>query len=718
MYFCALNLNQEYTMAILASIRNRPIYLIIIIGMALFAFVIGGVFTGAGGPDRNSIGSVDGEEISTEKFSRLLEAQKNNNISTMQAVKNVWNNVVREKVYQNAIEQSGVVIGEKGIWSELIANSAIQNDQRFKDESGLFDENKLKEYIATLKDDRGTPQGAVQWRNWVDYEVSVKANVAKTTYDNLIKSGLTATVREGERKYNSENTSSNIEFAYVPFTTIKDSEAVISDSEISTFINSKPLAFQMEANTTIDFVKFEVKPSLADIDAVKQRITKLIHNHEEWNDAAKSNEQVLGFTNTKDAQDFVRNNSDTPFVDKLYLKTDLPAFVFDTLMTKPVGYVYGPYRDGDFFKIAKILSKDGEKSVKSSHILIAYKGASRAKEEITKTREEAEEFAKNLLKSVTKDNFADKAKENSDGPSATKRGELGFFKQGQLATEFNDFIFDKNNKVGKIELVETSFGFHIIKIDEKKTEPGLKLAVVTHKIEPSEETESKIFQNAETFALNLIKGSNIADLAKENNFKHQTADKIEALSENIKGLGNQREIVRWSFDKDNNIGDVKRFDLDNGDYAVVILNNRFEKGLMSVEAARFKVETKLKKQKKATLIHNKIEGTTLEEMAKSVNKTISKANKISITNSNLNVGGNDVNVAAALLYINENDIKIIDGINGVFIVKVVKKTMPFEIKNFTTYTKAITTKLQGRVSKIFKTLKEESEIEDNRALFY
>ncbi len=705
-------------MAILAQIRNRPIYLIMIIGLALFAFVVSGIFKGNGGPSRSNIGSVNGEEISNEQFSKLLEAQKNNKVSSIQAVKNVWDNVVKEKVYEDALEKAGVVIGEKDIWDAMISNSGIQNDQRFKDESGLFDENKLKEYIATLKDNKDTPQGAQAWAGWVNYENSIKANLAQKTYDDLVKSGLTASLKEGERVYMTENTRSDVEFVFEPYATVKDEEVKVTDNEISTYINSHSKDFTTEANNTIDFVRFEVKPSQKDIDNVKSNIEKLINDREEWNDAAGAKEKIEGFINTKDAKEFVRENSDTPFVDKLYLKKDLPNNVFDTLMTKSVGYVYGPYRDGDYFKLAKILSKDGEESVKSSHILIAYKGATRANEEVTRTREEAEKLAKEILKTVNKDNFADKAKEKSDGPSASKGGELGFFKQGQLAKEYNDLIFNKDSKVGDIELVETSFGFHIIKIDDKKTDPGLKLAIVTNKIDPSEETESKIYQNAESFALDLTNGKNITELAKEKNYKVQTANKIEELSENINGLGKQREIVKWTFDESTKIGDVKRFDLENGDYAIAVIKNKNKKGLMSIKDAKPKIEPLLIKQKKAVIIHNKINGTTLEEMSKSVNKTIMKANDISVANANLKVGGKDVNVAGALLYIKENDIKAIDGNNGVYIIKVLKKNKPYEIKNFHTYSNTITNKLKNKTAKVFDALKEGSEIEDNRTLFY
>ncbi len=704
-------------MAILAKIRNRPIYLIMIIGLALFAFVISGIFKG-NGPSRNNIGSVNGDEISNERFSKLLESQKNNKTSSIQAVKNVWNNIIREKVYAEAIEKSGIVIGEKDVWDAMISNPAIQNDQNFKDEAGLFDENKLKEYIATLKDNSHNSQGASQWQSWVDYETNVKNNLAQSTYNNLVKSGLTATLKEGQEVYNADNTSSDIEFVFIPYSTIKDSEINITDSDKNIYLTKHAKEYTVDANTAIDFVKFEVKPSKEDIDAVKAKIKTLIYDHKEWNDAAKADENVPGFVNTKNAKEFVTNNSDLPFQDKLYLAKDLPNSMFDSLVKKPVGYVYGPYRDGDYFKIAKILSKDGEESVKSSHILIAYKGATRANPEITRSREEAEVLANKILKEVTKANFTEKAKEYSDGPSASKGGELGFFKQNQLAKEFNDYIFDPKNKVGNIKLVETSFGYHIIKIEEKKNDPGLKLAIVALKIDPSEETESKIYQETESFALELTNGKDIHEFAKEKKLKVNTIDNILELNDQIGDLGRQREIVKWTFDKDSKIGDIKRFDLENGDYAVVILKEKNQKGLASINKVNNIITPILKKDKKLELIRNKITGKTFEERIKSVNKTSLKLNGVSISNADFKSGGKDVNAASALLYIKENDTKIINGNNGIYIVKIIKKNMPYEIKNFSTYSNNITKKLKNKTSKIVDALKDNSTIEDNRALFY
>jgi len=703
-------------MAILAQIRKRPIYLIIIIGMALFAFVLSGVFKG-NGPVRDSIGSVNGEEISPGKFSRLLEGQKNSGKSSLQQVKTVWDNLVREQVYKTQIEEAGIVIGEADIWESITNNTSIQNDARFKDESGLFDENKLKEYIATLKDNKNDVNGKNAWLGWVNYENNVKTQLEQSTYDNLIKSGLTASLKEGERTYISDNTSADIQYVFQPYSTIKKEDVTISDNEILSYMKAHTTEFKSEATTEIDYVLFEVKPSDEDIAKVRENITKIINNHTDWNKNIEKEEDIIGFNNVTNAKEFVNEYSDTPYVDKVYFKTDLPVGIYDSISKLPLKSVYGPYKEGAYFKIAKLLDKDGLKSAKSSHVLIAYAGATRAKPTVTRTREEAEKLANKVKREINASNFADKAKEYSDGGSAPKGGDIGWFNEKSgLAEEYKKFLFE--NKKGTIQIVETSFGFHIIKIDDLKTEEGLNLAIVTQKIEASEETESNIYQKAETFTTELSNGKSLIDLTKDNGLKIQSANNITELSENIKGLGNQREIVKWTFEKENKPKAIKRFDLDNGNYAVVELKNKFPKGLTPLKIAKPRVASILEKQKKAAVIRNTMKGNTIEEVAKAINKNVNTSKNISITNPNLSVGGRDLDIIGAIQYMKEGDLKIIDGNNGVYAFKIIKKIAPYELKRFDTYANTITEKLKTRSSKIYDALKESSNIEDNRALFY
>jgi protein-export membrane protein SecD len=125
---------------------------------------------------------------------------------------------------------------------------------------------------------------------------------------------------------------------------------------------------------------------------------------------------------------------------------------------------------------------------KASHILIAYSGAQRADAKVTRTKSEAEKRAVEILKqaSAPEADFATLAKENSDDPSAaTNSGDLGFFKKEAMVKEFSDAAFGAA-KVGIIpQVIETDFGFHILKLTdikpastENRKETRVKLAKV------------------------------------------------------------------------------------------------------------------------------------------------------------------------------------------------------------------------------------------------
>ena len=104
--------------------------------------------------------------------------------------------------------------------------------------------------------------------------------------------------------------------------------------------------------------------------------------------------------------------------------------------------------------------------ISARHILIMYQGSMRAPETVTRTKEEAKAFAEELLQKI-KDgaDFAEMAAQHSDGPTKVRGGLLGSFKRGDMAKPFEDAAFAL--KKGKVSgVVETEFGFHIIKREE------------------------------------------------------------------------------------------------------------------------------------------------------------------------------------------------------------------------------------------------------------
>jgi peptidylprolyl isomerase/peptidyl-prolyl cis-trans isomerase D len=711
-------------MAVLSKIRERSLFLIIIIALALFSFVLSGLFKGnLFDKNKTNIGEVNGEPINREEFAQQVESfrtRSNGRSTNMQNVKNAWDNLVSEKLYKSQLEKSGIVVGEKDVWDAIVQQVSQYNNPQFLNEIGTFDQEKLKEYIATLKDNaEESEQAKAEWLNWLNFEKNIKTNLERTNYNSLINAGLGSTLNEGKSKYYFQNTSVDLDYVYVPFKSISDSLITISKDEIKAYVKAHAKDFKVDESRDIEFVKFDIKATAEDEKEIKNEIAKLINDREEYSNAAKSKVNLVGFKNVKNIKEFFSDyGSDTPFDKNYNIKNKLSKILADNLFDKEVGEVYGPYKENGFYKLSKIIDvKQMPDSVKASHILIPFVGTSTADATVTRTEADAKIYADSIL-SVVKSNkskFESLAKEISvDKVSGAKGGDLGWFTYTRMIPEFRDYVFE--NKTGDIGIVKSQFGFHIIKIDgQKNIQKNIQIATFTHKILPSEKTENEIFEQAETFASDVSSGKSFAEIAKEKKYVVRPVQYIEAIDDNIAQLGSQRSIVRWAFEDGTNENDIKRFDIDNG-YAVVKLSKKNKAGL----AIRGKnVRQIILTEKKAALIKERSKGESLDEIAKQNNTTVRKTMAVSSSSPVFAGQGRFPKIAGIVTALDENILtKNIVGNSGVVFAKVTKKNLPTDLKNYNSNKKNIERTLKNRSIQIYNAIKDNAEIEDNRAYFY
>lgn len=707
-------------MAILENIRKRTTILILIIGLALFAFVISGVFTsgtlgGGGGKVGSTIAEINGEEISIDEFRQKVETAQRNSppgTSSMQLVNQVWDQQVRTSILGQQFEDLGVVIEQDQIINFLKTSGYAQSPE-FQNADGLFDENVFRNAVASWK-----ATDPLRYDSWLQTEKVIIQLAKEQTYFNLIKAGAGATLKEGELDYRLANEKMDLSYVRVPFTSIPDSSITVTKSEISNYINNHKEDFKQEEARDIQFVYFEEKPSDADIKAVEDDIAKLMDDTIEYNAQTDKNDTIQGFKTTSDIAAFLDRNSDLKF-DTIYkAKKELSPLYADTLMTLKVGEFYGPYRDGNFYKVSKMVGRKPNGTVKASHILITYEGAQRANPEIKRTKEEAEAKAKELLVEAKKAEsvFVELARDNSDGPSAPNGGDLGYFQEGTMVPKFNDFAF--GNPVGTIGLVETEFGYHVIKVDDK--EDIVQIANLAREVEPSEETINTLFTDATNFELEAIASEKaFSDFAKEKEYIVRPVNKIKAMDENLPGLGAQRAIVQWAFNDETKAGDIKRFNINNG-YAVVQLTAKYDEGLMSVEDASATVLPKIRKERKAAQIIGANRGKSMADFAKDNNVTISNASALTVKSPTIPGAGAEPKVVGTAFAMAEGETsELIEGNTGIFMVTLTKKQEAVKLENYSTYANALKTSNAGKVNTVVvDALKEKSEIEDNRNIFY
>jgi peptidylprolyl isomerase/peptidyl-prolyl cis-trans isomerase D len=704
-------------MAILSKIRERSMFLIIIIGLALFAFVLdpstlGDFFSAS---KVNEVGQVNGETISKQEFAEAIDQYKQqtgSKISEMQAAKTVWDNILRKKIYKNQLAEAGITVGEQDVWNEVLNAPSVKSNPQFLNEAGLFDELKFKQFLADTKENNKE-----MWSAWSNYMGQIKENTETNTYNTLVTAGLGASLKEGEMEYLIENTKLSGQFVYVPYTSISDSLVSITKSEVAAYIKDNESEFEVDATRDISYVKFNITATSEDEQVIKQKVAALISNSLD-----RDNETIVGFENTVDYKAFLaENGSDTNLDLAFKFNASLNQSMASEIFSGNKGDVFGPYKDQGFFKISKITEvTQMPDSVRASHILIPFIGSQRVAAEVTRTKEQAAVLADSILKEVrgSESKFASLAKAfSSDKASGSKGGDLDWFNYNRMTPAFRDYAF--TNRKGAIAVVETPFGYHVIRIDANKNEQTvLKLATFARKIVPSEATENDFFQKAEEFALAVSKTSDYSALAKENNYNLRAAVGLKVLDENVPGLGNERQIVSWAFSGDSDLGTFNRFDLE-GSYVVAVVTAQSEKGLMSVEKAINRVRPILMNKKKAVLISKSLKGNSLEVVAVANNTSVRSANNVDLKSASLSGVGVEPKVVGAMYGAELNKVYTsVEGSRGLFAFMLTKKELPTALPNYEANRKRIASARKGKIFKIYEAIKKVSEVEDNRANMY
>ena len=707
-------------MAILNSIRKRGVFLIIIIALALFSFILADVIRNGGFSSEKSlttVATINGETLTRDIFMKQVELTQRNlgeNGTTAQAINMVWDRELRNVLQQQQYDALGLTAQKEQLEEAL--RMGLASNPTFQDADGVFSSLKVQEYIANVKATNPTA-----YQQWLDYENNLKSGALQTTYYNMIKAGMRSTLSEGEQEYRYQNDKINMQYVYVPYTSIPDTDVSVTDSEIEAYIRKNAADYEQTPQVDVQFVSFSEAPSDADIADAETTITSLLKDREVYNSNINATEILKGLENTQDYQNFINDNSDVPFQDRYFFKSDIPEAIAEDLFATPLNGIYGPYKLGNNNNISKVIGiTQMPDSVQSRHILIRYQGSFRASDAITRSKEDAKAMADSIAGVLkrNKNKFEDLAKTLSDDKSNSDNGgDLGYSGPGKLTKDFNDFIFD--NKTGTLGVVETEFGFHVVEVQEQKNkQKAMKFATISKEIEASEKTLNEVFANASRFEVAAQKGD-FSQIAKTQELALKPVNKIGALDATIPGVGNNRSIVNWAFGEDVSVGDVKRFSILDG-YVVVQLTRKSPKGLMSIAEASSLVMPKLRNAYKAKQIMATISGDDLDAIASSQGITVQNATAITMAAPTIpGAGAEPEVVGAAFAKAAGETTSLIAGEKGVFKVRVTAVNNAPALENYASYANQLNSAATPAVNtKVYQALKNAAEIEDNRANFF
>lgn len=700
-------------MAILGQIRSRPWLLMGMIALALLAFLVNPesldkVF----GKNPDVLGKVNGEKITREEYNDqlfILQQQAEQQQQPKSGLEEqAWQLLVQSKLVKQQFEKMGFEMTDDLFWNQIQYDQMFAQNKQLFDEKGNFKLQELKKEIETLQNTN--PEGYNQWlktRKTIEYRI-----MARQVFAN-ISTGITTGKKEAEELMKQRDMLADIDFVKVDYASyLQKNKIKVTTEDLKKYIDQHPVMFKTEPSRNLGIVFFPSQPSPADDAAVLKDITKVFSVGTDES-GGKEN-----FMNTTNDSMFVMANSDVPFNNQYVSASQMPQGLKGKIESAAIGQVFGPYKEQNLYVVSKLVDKKkASDSVTSSHILIAYKGAERST--ANRTKEAAKKIADSLMAGIKSNpaKFSEGLK-FSDEPNAVERkGSVGWTtSQSQFAPEYLDFL--RKNDVGNIGLTETSFGYHIIKVDDKKL--GYKVAHLVKAIKPSEATEAVVDKNSRRF-IQQIQGKSFNDfvnIAKKSNYQYSNAKSAKRFDGQLQGLGTDKdgEILAWAFDKKREKGDSEIFTVDGtGDKIVVYLNGKQEKGLADPESVRDQIETVVMNKLAAKQISDKIgKATSLDQVAKTFATTKQSA-QVNILNPSV-AGAMEPKVAGAAFGVKKGAISNpIEGGTGVYVLVKKNETMNKQPGDAKQFTESVTQRNAGMFGQSWlKILQDNADIDDYR----
>jgi peptidyl-prolyl cis-trans isomerase D len=696
------------------------------IGLSIVGFILMDALGGRGSlfdGQSTTVGNINGKKIELEAFNTLMTTRRNSaktqgmDMPEQQLLESVWNERVNELLLEEEYEALGITVSDAELNDLLFgANPHPEIKQAFSNEQGQFDSNAARQYFDNVKRSNN-PVEIERVNQFVD-ELIRSRKEAK--YMSLLSNSVYVPKWLVEKRNADNSLIANISYVSVPYSSIPDTAVKVSDDDIQQFINDRKNEFQQkEERRGISYVLFPVVPSGSDSSAARNSVMQL-----------KSQ-----FDTTTNYDDFMnKNGSNMPFYDSYISGKEIRHTNKDSILSQPVGVVYGPYLDQNNFIFSKVLGvKQWPDTVKVRHVLISFQVTDPQSGQVMGQRDDS--TARRLVDSVAALHRSGQSfdslvvKFSNDPGSVQTKGVYEGVTTGRMVASFNDFIFD--NKPGATGVVRTDYGYHFIEVmTHKGSSPAYKVAYLAKPIQVSSTTENNAYNQANAFA------AKVEDLGSFNsefdkNLKGRGINKvnaadIRAVDFSIAGInGSSRAFIKNVYEADRNevVGPEKIGDA----YIVAVVTEVNKPGLQTPASVRSYIEPILRNKKKAQLIKNNIGSvTTLEAVSAKLKLPIETADSVRLGGGGLNPVNYESRVIGATFHpANKGKVvtQAIEGQSGVYVIRVNStSTTPVGVANIDEQRKMLEVQTRQQMSNYqsspVNVLRQIADIKDNRSKFY
>ncbi len=700
-------------MSVIQRIRDQGAWIIFgIIALALIAFILqDGVGRGGNSFSNSSvIGKVNGETIDRGSFEEKLALQEKMYAGSGQVpqreqlISSVWSQEVDQIVFSQEYKKLGLQISPKELADILFGNNSPLRQEFTDKTTGIFKADEARQAFAQLKKSKNEEQ--IKMINSVYIEPSMQ-QALRNKYQNLLIQAAYVPKWLLEKQQADNNAIASFSYVYVPYASVSDSVAKVSDDEILAYVKSNPTSFtKTEETRNITYVAVSAAPGKVDSANTLNQILSLQNEF-----ASTTPADVDAFLN--------KNGTDLPYYNSYFSRSKMQQSNKDSLIKTPVGGLLGPYTDGQNYVIAKMVAtKQWPDSASVRHILIGTiepsSGQAIREDSVAKKLADSIELA---IKGGA-DFVALANKYSDDQGSKDKGGVYEFFEQGKMMLPFNDYSFDK--PVRSKAVIKTDFGYHYVEVlAQKNVNPVYKIAYLAKPILASNETVSAASTAAALFASTSKTPKDFNANALKENRQLMPANDIKQNDFNVNGIGASRQLVRWVYEHGK--GDVSE-PIEIGErYIVAMVSAVNTVGLMSAAEARPTAESFVRNEKKAKIIADtKFKGNTLEAYASSTGASILQADSLAFSAPFITGVGSEPKIIGAAF--NKSLVgkasQPIAGSTGVFSIKVLSNGAKASMTDVATIKQSMIQSSRMSSYRGLEALKKAANIKDNRAKFY
>ncbi len=663
-------------MSVLETIRKRAKLLVGIIGASLAIFVLEDALNsgrGCTGGGANTIAIINGKSIDYTKFRGIAEDAVNKQKESMGtaaqnlrdsdqnvAVQSAFKNMVFHAILDPEYQKLGINVSDSELVDLTIGSHPAPDIYRlFSNGHGGLNKNfvdprtgglnmaNVVRYVKAMN-----PQESARWDM---IEEKIKNEDLQDKYFYLLINGLYLPDAIAKKANEDETKTFDISYVLKRYTDVPDNSVTVNDQDIKDYYNKHIYEFnQQEETRRVDYVTFTVSPSDTDMINIKRDVDTMYAQYKRL-PAKEDSAFVVA--------------SDAGYFDYEYHKAgDLPVTI-DSIMTHAeVGAMYGPYKEDNRYKIAKLIDiAELPDSIKYSQIFIPVQNAGEA--------DKVKAFVDSLKKIATPENFAELAKANSKDPeSVGKGGDMGWIGRGGKGEQFPPYLehqvfFGKTGNVIELPIQQGIILICVMEQSERHT--NYQVGVAVKNIDPSKDTRDRVYAQASDFD-----GKNrTGDLFEKS--VSQMNRRVLDLGENetsLAGMESPKEFVRWAYEKkEGDVSDV----LNVGENKLIVAHimQVTKMGTIPLEQVKEQVKLKVIDEKKAEKImadmKAALSGGSLASVGQKMGSAPATAQGLTFSSYSIPSLGKEDAVIGTMSAMNTGAIsQPIQGSLGVFVIKV------------------------------------------------